>query len=73
MAGTKNLSAVLRNSPAVRREFEGPTGFEHKCPPQSVLDRIAERGYTRGYDLSRKNLCQSCWTYRFANGTCGCA
>ena len=72
MAGTKNLGAILRNSPSVRREFEGKTGFEGACPPQGVLDRIAEEKFTGKYNTKRANLCPDCKTFRSVSGTCFC-
>jgi hypothetical protein len=39
-------------------------------PPQRVLDEIAERALTGGYDVS--NQCPVCFTARSCGGTCLC-
>jgi hypothetical protein len=57
------LKAEFRNA---QKEFGGK-----KCPPQSVLDAIAERSLTGGFKVDRKP-CGSCFQFRSANGSCGC-
>jgi hypothetical protein len=41
-------------------------------PPQWVLDELAERKLTGGFNVRPSNLCYGCRTYRSVNGTCGC-
>jgi len=43
-----------------------------KMPPQWLLDKIADEKFSGGFVLKRRNLCNVCFEYRSANGTCGC-
>lgn len=40
------------------------------CPPQHVLDKIADESLTGGYRVSRKNLCKIHFIALSRNGEC---
>jgi hypothetical protein len=61
---------VIQKNPHIRREWEG--GERPSMPPQWVLDKVAEESITGKYNVKRSNLCERCYQYRSANGTCGC-
>ena len=69
---TKNYTNWISKSPAAQRQLGGKTAFDGKCPPQGVLDKIAERSITAGFSVKRANLCNDCFQYRSVNGECGC-
>lgn len=69
---TMNYRAVVAKNHQIRRDVEGPNGFDVACPPQAVLDKIADRQISGGYSLKRANLCDGCFTYKSANGECLC-
>ena len=41
-------------------------------PPGWVLDRIAERTITGGFNRRKSNRCPACFQCRSVNGACGC-
>ncbi len=67
---TMNYRAVIAKNHQIRRDVEGPSGFDSACPPQAVLDKIADRKISGGYSLKRSNLCTVCNTYKSVNGEC---
>lgn len=46
-------------------------GSGSTCPPQHVLDRIADAKLTGGYG-KRNPLCPVCFTRQSVTGHCGC-
>jgi len=47
------------------------TGKPYRIP-MALIDEVNELKLTGGYNTSRDNLCQSCFTYKSANGKCNC-
>ena len=39
-------------------------------PPQHVLDKIADRAFSGGFKIGRKNICPKCFTAKPVNGAC---
>jgi hypothetical protein len=42
------------------------------CPPQWVLDLMADRKMSGGFNIKRSNQCPTCFQVRSKNGACGC-
>ena len=66
-----NYHALLAKSPAFFAEQAG-LNADVRRPPQWLLDQKADEAFTGGYDVSRNNICKSCFTARSCNGTCLC-
>jgi hypothetical protein len=43
-----------------------------KCPPQFVLDRIADEKLTGRFNIRKSNICQECYVAKSVNKTCNC-
>jgi len=43
-----------------------------RTPPGWLLDKIAEEKLYGGYDTSKSNFCNGCFTYKSVNNTCNC-
>jgi hypothetical protein len=39
---------------------------------RAAADDAADKAFTGDYNLKKSNLCDTCFTYRSTNGTCGC-
>ena len=66
-----NYHALLSKSPAFFAE-QARLNSGSNPPPQWVLDRLADEKFTGKFDVSRSNMCQTCFCAKSVNGTCFC-
>jgi len=63
------------SSSAVHARFKREESIREgsKCPPQWLLDKLAEKSMNpQGWNQSKSNLCRQCFTHRSENGSCLC-
>jgi hypothetical protein len=62
---TPSLAAAI----TARKDRDSTRGT---CPPQWVLDKIADKKFSGGWNIRRSNTCLGCFQVYSVNGTCGC-
>lgn len=58
---------------SLRAKLDEPRPFGAPRPiPQEILDEVAEKQFTGGYNTKRSNICNRCFTTKSRNGKCAC-
>jgi hypothetical protein len=69
---TKNYVVAGRIEEKASRGKFDMFGKKRPAPSGDMMDRIADEKLTGKYNVSRKNRCDQCWTYKSTNGACNC-
>ncbi len=66
------ISAQAQATLARMRSSLEENGSHGHIPPRWLLDRIADRKLTGGYNVARSNQCPVCYQVKSSNGACNC-